>query len=102
MTGNSEINTNQTPPKLLRLEMIFVFHTEEEMEEEEDVTPIEELPRWTVTERKNGFEIKEGLAVLKSTLARRLSDPFRVYVKEEVAVELPNVPEELSEEAFEY
>jgi hypothetical protein len=94
-------NTNESSSKLLRLEMIFVFHTEEEMEEEEDVTPIEELPRWTVRESQGGFQIREGLAVLKSTLARRFSDPLRNYIKNEVAVELPTMPEEPFEGVFE-
>ena len=81
-------NTIKSPPKLLRLEIIFVFHTEKEMKDEVDVTPIKQLPRWTVRESQDGFEISGGIEILKNALARRFSDPFRAYVKEEIAVEL--------------
>jgi len=96
-------NTNEPTSKLLRLEMIFIFHTEEEMEqeEEEDVTPIEELPRWTVRELEHSFVIQEGIDILKNALARRFSDPWRNYVLEEVAVELPTLSEFPPEDVFE-
>jgi hypothetical protein len=101
MTENSDLNPNESYSKLLRLEMLFFLHTEEEMEEEEDVTPIEELPKWTVRELDDVFEIEEGIEVVKSTLARRFSDPLRAYVREEVAVEFLAMPEMFPEETFE-
>jgi len=94
-------STNDSSSKLLRLEMLFIFHTEEELVDEEDLTPIEELPKWTVREFENSFVIQEGIDVLKSALARRFSDPWKNCVLEEVAVELPNVPPDCSEEIFE-
>jgi len=65
------------------------------------VTTIEELPRWTVRELEHSFVIQEGIDVLKSALARRFSDPWKNCVLEEVAVELPNVPPDCSENVFE-
>jgi hypothetical protein len=70
------------------LEIVMVFHSRSELEEAEDATPIEELPRWTVRELENEFEIEEGIDLLKNALARRFRDPLRAYVKEEVAVDL--------------
>jgi hypothetical protein len=88
MTGNSETTINESSSKLQRLQITFVFISEDELENEEDVTPLEELPKWTVRELEHSFVIQEGISVVESALARRFSDPFRAYVLEEVAVEL--------------
>jgi hypothetical protein len=82
------------------LEIVMVFHTRDEFEEEEDATPIEELPRWTVRELEGEFEIEEGIDLVKHTLARRFRYPFRPYVKEEVTVDLLILQETLPEPSF--
>jgi hypothetical protein len=57
------------------LEIILVFHTRSELEEaEDDTTQLDQLPRWTVRESENGFEISPGFALLNRVLARRFSD----------------------------
>jgi predicted nucleic-acid-binding protein len=70
------------------LEIVMVFHTRDEFEEEEYATPIEQLPHWTVRELEGEFEIAEGIDLINNALARRFRDPFRPYVKEEVAIDL--------------
>jgi hypothetical protein len=83
------------------LEIILVFHTRSELEEEEDdITQLDQLPRWTVREAKDGFEIDSGIALLKRLLAKRFSDPMRAYVKDEVVVELLAKPENSPEASF--
>lgn len=85
------------------LEIILVFHTRSELEEaEDDITQLDKLPRWTVRESRDGFEISPDLDLLKRVLARRFSDPLRAYVKDEVAVDLHTKPENYPEASFEY
>jgi hypothetical protein len=86
MTGNSE-TTNESTSKLQRLVMIFVLTSEENNDDLDDLTPIEELPRWTVRSRPNGFEIEEGIALVERALARRFRDRSRTSVIEEVALD---------------
>ena len=70
------------------LEIILVFHTRSELEQEGDATQLDLLPRWTVHEGKKGFYVEEGIEIVKRLLAKRFSDTIRAYVKEEVAVDL--------------
>ncbi|NJK48075.1 hypothetical protein HC931_07735 [Candidatus Gracilibacteria bacterium] len=86
MTGNSE-TTNESPSKLQRLVMIFVLTSDEYNDDLDDLTPIDELPRWTVRELEDGFEIEEGIELVESALARRFSDRSRTSVIEEVAID---------------
>jgi hypothetical protein len=84
------------------LEIILVFHTRSELEkEEEDTTQLDKLPRWTVRELEDKYEIVPGIELIKNLLAQRFSDPFKDYVKDEVAVELQTKPEDFPEEIFE-
>lgn len=69
--------------------MIFVLSSEEDNDDDlNDLTPIEELPRWTVREREGRFEIDEGLAMVERALARRFRDRSTTSVIEEVAIDL--------------
>jgi hypothetical protein len=86
MTGNSE-TANESSSKLQRLVMIFVLTSEENNDDLDDLTPIEELPRWTVRETEGRFEINEGIATIERALARRFSDRSRTSVIEEVAID---------------